>query len=252
MEQMSCPLFLCHCLQLLSDDCDAASKPLLPLVCAYLSFQKPTDLDTLQTVVTVIKERSFPKCDQDVRLNASKSTTLIAPVLKSLDTKESTAGEHIWEALVNFLQDEITEVRLEASRFVFIFVLESHDDIQNPYVSLECLMKPCTLAKLMEPEQVLKCLWERMVCVPADSTGSIGISNPFDHGIKSIFAEETVISDLAYHSLLNLLTTCDDKLKITLQSMCKYSNSECKPPRVMNYIKTIDKSLNIDICINDT
>lgn len=211
---------------------------MLPVVCGMLTSQKIVDFDFTLTLASWIKSRCDPAFDQDIRIHTAKAMTILVPVLKYDNITGTSVSELMWEACIDCLQDEISEVRYEASQFVTHY-FEDVSNVRNPFVSLEHMFKLDSITKLMLPGRALEILWKRMIYVSAEGHSINGIKNPFDHEKKNIFAEESIVSYMAYQTLLELAKSSDCKLKSKLKDLCsdfaysKYSSS------LSNYVKEI-------------
>lgn len=255
VDNLFCPDFLSYSLKYLSSAQTSAAvlSSLLPVVCGTLSNGALVDLDSLRLITSMIKSQSDPDFDQDTRVCAAKSMFFLVPILKSEKFKGSEAVENVWEACVTFLQDEVTAVRYEASRFVTTLLSNYAGDVWNPYLSLERLFDYSLVTLLMRIDQALECLWRQMVIhfTPGSSCERV-ILNPFDHDVKSIFAEDVVVSRLAYKCILDLLKLHKSDLQTKSAQLCL--SSRCMrtcSPKTLHYIQEIENTLSVNISVSN-
>lgn len=250
VHNLFCPEFLSYSIKYLSSGqtSPAVLRSLLPVVCGTLSNGGLVDLNSFRIITSLIKSQSDPDFDQDTRVCAAKSMSFLVPILISKKFKGSEAVENVWEACVTFLQDEVTVVRYEASRFVTTLMSNYADNVWNPYLSLERLFDYSLVTLLMRTDQALECLWRQMVITfaPGASCGRV-ILNPFDHEVKSIFAEDVVVSRLAYKCILDILKLHESDLHLKTAQLC--ISSRCTrmcSPKILNYIQEIENTLNVN------
>lgn len=255
VDNLFCAEFLSYSIKYLSSAQTSAAvlSSLLPVVCGTLSNGALVDLDSLRLITSMIKSQSDPDFDQDTRVCAAKSMFFLVPILKSEKFNGSEAVENVWEACVTFLQDEVTAVRYEASRFVTTLLSNYTSNVWNPYLSLERLFDYSLVTLLMRIDQALECLWRQMVIhfTPGTSCERV-ILNPFDHDVKSIFAEDVVVSRLAYKCILDLLKLHKSDLQTKSAQLCLLSRcmTTCSP-KTVHYIQEIENTLNVDISVSN-
>lgn len=255
VDNLFCPEFFSYSMKYMSSaqTSPAVLSSLLPVVCGTISNGALIDLDYLRLITSLIKIQSDPDYDQDTRVCAAKSMSFLVPILKSKKFKGSEAVENVWEASVTFLQDEVTAVRYEASRFVSTLMSNHVDNVWNPYLSLERLFDYSLVTLLMRTDQALECLWRQMVIhfTPGSSCERV-ILNPFDHDVKSIFAEDVVVSRFAYKCILDLLKLHKSDLQTKTAQLC--ISSRCTrscSPKTLHYIQEIENTLNVNISVSN-
>lgn len=255
VDNLFCPEFFSYSMKYLSSaqTSPAVLSSLLPVVCGTISNGALIDLDYLRLITSLIKIQSDPDYDQDTRVCAAKSMSFLVPILKSKKFKGVEAVENVWEACVTFLQDEVTAVRYEASRFVSTLMSNHADNVWNPYLSLERLFDYSLVTLLMRTDQALECLWRQMVIhfTPGTSCERV-ILNPFDHDVKSIFAEDVVVSRFAYKCILDLLKLHKSDLQTKTAQLC--ISSRCTrscSPKTLHYIQEIENTLNVNISVSN-
>lgn len=255
VDNLFCPEFFSYSMKYMSSaqTSPAVLSSLLPVVCGTISNGELIDLDYLRLITSLIKIQSDPDYDQDTRVSAAKSMSFLVPILKSKKFKGSEAVENVWEACVTFLQDEVTAVRYEASRFVSILMSNHADNVWNPYLSLERLFDYSFVTLLMRTDQALECLWRQMVIHFTTGTSCERvILNPFDHDVKSIFAEDVVVSHFAYKCILDLLKLHKSDLQTKTAQLC--ISSRCTrscSPKTLHYIQEIENTLNVNISVSN-
>lgn len=254
-DNLFCPEFLSYSMKYLSSaqTSPAVLSSLLPVVCGTLSNEALVDLDSLRLITSLIKSQSDPDFDQDTRVCAAKAMSFLVSILKNEKFKGSEAVENVWEACVTFLQDEVTVVRYEASRFVTTLMSNDADNVWNPYLSLECWFDYSLVTLLMRTDQALECLWRQMVVhfTPGTSCERV-ILNPFDHDVKSIFSEDVVVSRLAYKCILDLLKLHKSDLQKKTAQLC--ISSRCTrtcSPKTLHYIQKIENTLNVNSSVSN-
>lgn len=255
VDNLFCPEFFSYSMKYLASaqTSPAVLSSLLPVVCGTISNGTLIDLDYLRLITSLIKSQSDPDYDQDTRVCAAKSMSFLVPILKSENFKGSEAVENVWEACVTFLQDEVTAVRYEASRFVTTLMSNHADNVWNPYLSLERLFDYSLVTLLMSTDQALKCLWRQMVIhfTPGASCERV-ILNPFDHDVKSIFAEDVVVSRFAYKCILDLLKLHKSDLQAKTAQLCILSRcTRTCSPKTLHYIQEIENTLNVNISVSN-
>lgn len=244
IENVFCPTFLSYSIKHLSavETSPVVLSSLLPVVCGALSDEAFVDLNTLLLITSLIKSLSDADVDQDRRFCAAKAMFFLVPILNSEKFKGSEAVVNVWEACVTFLQDEVTIVRHEASRFVTYFMSNCPRRVWNPYLSLKCLFGYRLVTRLMTSDQALDILWRQMMIhfSPGSSFERV-ILNPFNHEVKSIYAEEVVVSRLAYKCILCLLKLHKNDLQNQAKQLCVSSKcaKECSH-KTLQYIQEIE------------
>ncbi|KAG8249372.1 hypothetical protein J6590_019659 [Homalodisca vitripennis] len=203
-----CPEFNLYCHDILDSNMTPVPvlQLLLPIVCGILSFEKTVDMELVEKVAALINKISDPRFDydQDRRVYAAKSMLFLTKILKSEQPIENQCASLIWKACVHFLQDEVTDVRYEASRFVTYFKSNQRDQVWNPYVSLEMVFSSSFMTALMPHKQALACLLDQMHYDSNSKHFVNGITNPFDHGVNSIYEEKVVVAHLASCSIIEI------------------------------------------------
>lgn len=226
MMESSSPQFIFEGLNILTsrENSTLALVSLLPVVCGVLATHKTKDVSLVEKLAVEIKRRSDSSFNQDVRVHAAKALLFLTQGLKFHEIEETIVGELIWESAVTFLQDEVTDVRYEASKFVKYFFY--HEDERkhplNPVISLDTLFELSSICQLMNTKTALKCLWRQLTCCSSvRSDFQEEIVNPFNHNTDSVYTEDQVMSHRAFLCLCELVRSLDPSEAKEIECMIK-------------------------------
>ncbi|CAG2056777.1 unnamed protein product [Timema podura] len=222
-------------------------------------------------VVQVLSESCNPQSrHEDFRLGASVSLQLLALTLKVIIAYRSflvsnkcldVIGRKIVDSTLTLLQDESTCVRNEAAKFVAIY--DSYSNISTTehrmLSSSNCIkmvLKVDFLLTLLSRQVALFFLWESLSCLKDLEnirTRFIGvqhmedITNPFDHGVRNIYAEETKVIDLFAQSLLTFVHSSNNSELIELKKLASV-RAESYDADIEYVLQLLKKEFDQDDC----
>lgn len=210
-------------------------------------------VELFMKVVTYLHDFSCPnKYDEEFRLAAAltlqftgkiwvqnfsqHSSTYIAAISKGMPK----VANLILLSGICLLQDENSDVREEASKFV-IYHLK---DIHKSFNSLECQHKFFSLEFLrnfLQDEQlVIQFLWKLLSHKDSDLSKNALVENPFDHGLSNIFAEETCLVEQS-NELIQILVEKTQGFAL-FQATCEISTCVTEIQEDIRILETLIQS----------
>lgn len=116
------------------------------------------------------------------------------------DLKDDT---RVWNTVVELLQDEDTDVRVEVTRFVNRICF-NRSSILNPYMCLKKMFEIKTVCSMMNAQFAFTCYWnllcENKLRIEYDDT-----INPFFNEQSNVYQEQSNIMKLAFEGLKSLI-----------------------------------------------
>lgn len=109
----------------------------------------------------------------------------------------------VWNTVVELLQDEDTDVRVEVTRFVNC-ICYGQSSMLNPYLCLRKMFEMETICSIMNSNLAFTCFWNLLSkiepCVELEET-----VNPFFNEQSNVYQEQSNIIKLAYNGLTCLI-----------------------------------------------
>lgn len=179
-----------------------AQKTLLPFVCKYI------DCDLY---------------DSSDRCRSSKSLYYFTNLKDDI---------RLWNAVMELLQDEDTDVRVEITRFVNRIWYNCSSTL-NPYMCLRKMFEPDTVCSIINSKLAFTCFWNMLSDIKLRTELEETI-NPFFNEQSNVYREQSNIMKLAYEGLKCLINSNDnldlykevvDKCINTLRSECQFKGT---------------------------
>ncbi|XP_068085815.1 uncharacterized protein [Anabrus simplex] len=227
----------------------------LPLTCALIASQEDTTLKLqiallYQVTHHIVERTNTSQFSEFCRLDAAKAFSLMYRIICRVFTPEFRGSQAPYETLlvaqdisemvldagIALLQDEDSDVRKEAAKFV--------NDSLNPYACLEKLLEPSSILNILSRQQAMAYLCTKLINLESckqvmldlfSYKSSDTLTSPFDHGISNIYAEEINVVHLLGKNLLSLIEDADDQMKYELDMLLPISLIEDDLNTVLSY-----------------
>lgn len=175
-----------------------ARSTLLPFACKYI------DCDLYD---------SFDRC------NASKSLYYFT------DIKDDV---RVWKAVIELLQDEDTQVRVEVTRFVNN-VSHNLSLKLNPYWCLMKMFEIDTICSIMNTKLAFTCFWDVLSEIKLRTEFDESV-NPFFNEQSNVYQEQSNVLKLAFEGLICLLRSNEnlEYYKDVIKNCLNTLKSECE------------------------
>lgn len=149
----------------------------------------------------------------------------------------------LWFAVVELLQDEDPNVRVEATRFVS-FITDKHAYLLNPYMCLRKMFEIEIVSSIISPRVAFTCFWDQLSEIKV-RTKFDGTINPFFNEQSNVYQEQSNIMKLAFEGLKSLIKLNDhlDDYKEEVKNCLDTLKNECEFKHTL---------INEDLMILDT
>jgi len=138
----------------------------------------------------------------------------------------------LWFAIVELLQDEDTNVRVEATRFVS-HIIDSSAYLLNPYMCLKKMFEIELVSSIINPRVAFTCFWDQLSEIKVRTKFDETI-NPFFNEQSNVYQEQSNIMKLAFEGLKSLIKLNDNldyykeevrKCIATLKTECEFKHT---------------------------
>lgn len=145
------------------------------------------------------------------------------------DMKDNTK---LWNIVVELLQDEDTNVRVEVTRYVNHICYNSSSTL-NPYLCLRKMFEMKTVCSIINAKLAFICFWNLLSQIKIRTEFDEKI-NPFFNEQSNVYQEQSNIMKLAFEGLKSLINSNDNiqfykeivkKCLNTLQSECEFKGT---------------------------
>jgi len=134
----------------------------------------------------------------------------------------------VWHAVVELLQDEDTDVRVEVTRFVN-YICYNCSSILNPYMCLRKMFEIEIVSSIINPRFAFTCFWNQLSEIKLRTEFDETI-NPFFNEQSNVYQEQSNIMKLAFEGLKSLIES-NENINYFKEEVKKYLNtlkSECE------------------------
>lgn len=134
----------------------------------------------------------------------------------------------LWRTIVELLQDEDTEVRVEMTRFVNR-ICDNHSFILNPYMCLRKMFDLEIVNSIINKKYAFTCFWNLLSEVKLRTEFDETI-NPFFNEQSNVYQEQSNIMKLAFNGLKSLINSNEnlDYHKEIVRGSLNTIKSECE------------------------
>ncbi|XP_060866552.1 uncharacterized protein LOC132942288 [Metopolophium dirhodum] len=138
----------------------------------------------------------------------------------------------LWFAVVELLQDEDTNVRVEATRFVS-HIIDTSAYLLNPYMCLKKMFEIEIVSSIINPRVAFTCFWDQLSEIKVRTKFDETI-NPFFNEQSNVYQEHSNIMKLAFEGLKSLIKLNDNldyykeevrKCLATLKTECEFKHT---------------------------
>lgn len=138
----------------------------------------------------------------------------------------------LWNTVVELLQDEDTDVRVEVTRFVNRVCFNDSSTL-NPYVCLRKMFELETMYMIVNKDLAFICFWNLLSEIKLRSAFDETI-NPFFNNQSNVYQEQTNILKLAFESLKCLIHSSEnlEDYKKVVRGCLTTLKSECEFKRI--------------------
>jgi len=170
----------------------------------------------------VLKFIDCDSYDSDDRCSSSKSLYYF---------KYMKNDARLWFAVVELLQDEDTNVRLEATRYVNHITNTTY--LLNPYMCLRKMFEIKIVSSIISPRVAFTCFWDQLSEIKVRTKFDETI-NPFFNEQSNVYQEQSNIMKLAFEGLKSLIKLNDHldiykeevkKCLDTLKNECEFKHT---------------------------
>lgn len=109
----------------------------------------------------------------------------------------------VWNTVVELLQDEDTDVRVEVTRFVNRICFNS-SSILNPYMCLRKMFETKTACSIIDQKIAFTCFWDLLSKIKLRTEFDEAI-NPFFNEQSNVYQEQSHVMKLAFEGLKSLI-----------------------------------------------
>lgn len=163
-----------------------------------LSWLCPSE-DRLTLLPFVCKYIDCDLYDSTDRFSCSKSLYYFT------DLKDDV---RVWHVVVELLQDEDTDVRVEVTRFVN-HLCNNHCSILNPYMCLRKMFEVEVVSSIINPRLAFTCFWNQLLEIKLRIEFDEKI-NPFFNEQSNVYQEQSNVIKLAFEGLQCLIKSKDN------------------------------------------
>jgi len=134
----------------------------------------------------------------------------------------------LWFAVIELLQDEDTNVRVEATRFIS-HIINKKACLLNPYMCLRKMFDIETVSSIISPRVAFTCFWDLLSEIKVRTKFDETI-NPFFNEQSNVYQEQPNIMKLAFEGLKSLIKLNDhlDYYKEEVKNCLDTLKNECE------------------------